>query len=61
MDAKEKLDRFSIAVIFVAVSASEAAATGEDRVGGGAFIGLLSCERLSLIRSVLFQNSFAIE
>ena len=60
MDAREKLDRFSKEVIFDAALASEAAISGVDEVESGAVIGLMSCDRLSLIRSKLPKKSCAI-
>lgn len=59
MEAREKLERFSKEVIRDAAPASEAAATGGDRVGDGAFIGVLSEDRLSLIRSGFPEKSCA--
>jgi hypothetical protein len=61
MDAREKLDRFSKAVIFDAALASEAAITGVDGLESGTGIGLMSENRLSLIRSALPQKSCTIE
>lgn len=61
MDAKEKLDRFSKEVIFDAALASEAAITGVDVLEIGAVIGLMSSDRLSLIRSDLPKKSCTIE
>ena len=60
MDAKEKLDRFSKEVIFDAALASEPAVSGVDEVESGTVIGLMSCDRLSLIRSKLPKMSRAI-
>ena len=60
MDAREKLDRFSKDVIFDAALASEATVSGVDEVESGTVIGLMSCDRLSLIRSKLPKKSCAI-
>ena len=60
MDAREKLDRFSKEVIFDAALASEATVSGVDEVESGTVIGLMSCDRLSLIRSKLPKKSCAI-
>jgi hypothetical protein len=51
MEAKEKLERFSKEVILVAAAAAEACASGEEGAEMGAFIVVLSQERLSPIRS----------
>ena len=61
MDAREKLDRLSKEVIFDAALASEAAITGVDVLEIGAVIGLMSSDRLSLIRSGLPKKSCPIE
>ena len=61
MDARENLDRFSKEVIFDVTLASEAAITGGDGLEIGTVIGLMSCDRLSLIRSDLPKKSRAFE
>ncbi|MEY2783291.1 MAG: hypothetical protein RLZZ134_1350 [Pseudomonadota bacterium] len=51
MEAREKLERFSKEVIFDAAVASEACASGVEEAEMGAFIVVLSKDRLSPIRS----------